>query len=199
MLSGRRFGEHVEFPPFAPPKPQLIPSEGFNPGDFVETRVARLYYYRDAHRVAQIINRNIRSYNQAAVTQAERRAEGSRDDAQQATDDRRAAERQAIRAAEQAREKENELAAAKSALMEARQARSSIAVENANVAELKRRIEIAPEAEKKGLESQLQIALQRQAQESANLARFGGEVGVAAFEKNVAASNKPWLVIVKPS
>lgn len=187
ILGGRRFGEHVEFPPFAPPKPQLMPSEGFNPGDFVETRVARLYYYRDAHRVAQIINRNIRSYNQAAVTQAERRAEGSRDEAQQATDDRRAAERQAIRAAEQAREKENELAAAKSALMEARQARSSIAVENANVAELKRRIEIAPEAEKKGLESQLQFALQRQAQEGANLARFGGEEGVAAFETNVAA------------
>ncbi len=187
ILGGRRFGEHVEFPPYTPPKPQIIPPEGFNPGDFVETRVARLYYYRDAHRVAQIINRNIRSYNQAAVTQAERRAENSRDEAQQATDDRRAAERQAVRAAEQAREKENELAAARSALTEARQARSSIAVENANVAELKRRIELAPEAEKKGIQSELQFALQRQAQEGANLARFGGEAGVDAIEKNVAA------------
>ncbi|MEP4685830.1 MAG: hypothetical protein ABJ015_29800, partial [Rhodopirellula bahusiensis] len=58
---GRKFGQHVAFTPFAPPQKQTIPDEGFNPGDFVETRVARLYYFRDAHRVAQIINRNIRS------------------------------------------------------------------------------------------------------------------------------------------
>jgi hypothetical protein len=85
----RKFGEHIEFPPFAPPTKQTIPEEGFNPGDVVDTRVARLFYYRDAHRVAQIINRNIRSYNQAAVTQAERRAETSRDDADRLTDERR--------------------------------------------------------------------------------------------------------------
>ena len=32
-----------------------------------ETAVARLYDYRNAHRVAQIVNRLTRSYNQAAV------------------------------------------------------------------------------------------------------------------------------------
>ena len=104
-----------------PPTKQIIPPEGFNPGDFVETRVAQLYYYRDAHRVAQIINRNIRSYNQAAVTLEERRAQTARDDADNATDDRRQKEREAVRAAEQARNAEQQLATAQQALANASQ------------------------------------------------------------------------------
>ncbi len=42
-------------------------ANGFNPSDKVVLRVVRLYYFRDAHRVAQIVNRKSRSYNRAAV------------------------------------------------------------------------------------------------------------------------------------
>ena len=122
-------GEHVEFTPFAPPKKQEIPKEGFNPGDNVETRVARLFYYRDAARVAQIINRNVKSYNQAAVTIAERTAENSRDSADGATDERRERERAAVRAAERAREAEQKLADAQQKLAGAQALQAEIAID----------------------------------------------------------------------
>lgn len=121
VLPERKFGEHIEFPPYAPPTKQAIPPEGYNPADYVTTRVARLYYYRDAVRVAQIINRNVRSYNQAAVDQAERRAEQARDEADDATDKRREVEREAVRAAQQSRNAESKLAGAHEVLAIARQ------------------------------------------------------------------------------
>lgn len=114
----RERGEHVPFPLFTPPTPAPTPEEGFNPADYVQTRVARLYYFRDAHRVAEILNRNVRSYNRAAVTQAERRAEEARDDADSKTDERRAKEREAIRSAQAARNAEGKLASARQALPE---------------------------------------------------------------------------------
>ncbi len=126
----------MEFSPYAPPTQQVIPKEGFNPGDFVETRVAQLYYYRDAHRVAQILNRNIRSFNQAAVTQAERRAENSRYAADSATDERREKERAAVRTAEQARAEEQRLAAAQQELAELQRLENGIAIDNAEEARL---------------------------------------------------------------
>ena len=189
VLPTRKFGEHVEFPPFAPPKAQAIPAEGFNPGDFVETRVARLYYYRDAHRVAQIINRNIRSYNQAAVTQAERRSEESRDQANQLTDDRRKAERDAIRAAEQARKAEQELNAARSALNEAKEVQNGVNVETARETEIKRRLQVIPKEspEAVALNQELENTLQRRATNAANLAKFGGESAITTLSSQVAA------------
>ncbi|MBI1312532.1 hypothetical protein GC176_14665 [bacterium] len=45
--------------------------------EVVSARV-ELYYFRDAHRAAQIINRRVRSYNRAAVTAAEQAAEVAR-------------------------------------------------------------------------------------------------------------------------
>jgi hypothetical protein len=188
VLPTRKFGEHVEFPPFAPPKAQAIPAEGFNPGDFVETRVARLYYYRDAHRVAQIINRNIRSYNQAAVTQSERRSEESRDQANQLTDDRRKAERDAVRAAEQARKGEQELNAARSVLDEAREAQSAVRVETSNESEINRRLLAVPpdSDEAKVLSQTLEETRRRRATNTANLARFGGDSAIESLKTQVA-------------
>ena len=52
-----------------------------NPSDKVETRVARLYYYRDAHRVAQIINRKVQSHNRQGVDMARQLADKARADA----------------------------------------------------------------------------------------------------------------------
>jgi len=99
-------GLYVEFPEYT--KPRKYP-DGFNPADRVETRVSRLYYYRDAHRVAQIINRNARSYNRAAVQMHQQIVDHSRMIANQATNDRRAKERNAVKAAQDTRQAEAEL------------------------------------------------------------------------------------------
>ncbi len=136
-------GQHVEFPPFAPPAPQ--PIEVFNPDDRVETRVARLYYFRDAHRVAQIINRNVRSYNRAAVDQAERLAEDARDSADQLTDDRRSAEREAVRAAEELRRLEHEIEAAEDQYAKAVELQSQYDQADTEAKALQKQIDNLPE------------------------------------------------------
>ena len=107
-IRGRSFGKNVEFPEFLPVKPS--PAKEINPGDKVVTKVVRLYYFRDAHRVAQLINRTTRSLSHAAVTQAQRRAEKARSDADSLTDERRANERAAVQAATDLRRVENEIA-----------------------------------------------------------------------------------------
>jgi hypothetical protein len=91
-------------------KPRKVP-DGFNPSDHVETRLARLYYYRDAHRVAQIINRTTQSYNRAGVDMQRQLADRARIEADQTTEARKQAEYNAIVAAQQTRRAEHELSA----------------------------------------------------------------------------------------
>jgi len=196
VLADRKYGEHIAFPPYAPPKQQTIPPEGFNPGDFVETRVARLYYFRDAHRVAEIINRNIRSYNQAAVTLAERRAEQSRDDADASTDERREKERAAVRSAEQARNAEQKLAAARETLSEVQGLKNTI-VDGTKKKEEKdaKLIGLPPvpaggandpyAQERMKLTAESEALRKRIAESDANLARFGGDAAVTALAESV--------------
>ncbi len=131
-------GQHVEFPNFVP-RQRLGPG-GFNPGDHVETRVVRLYYYRDAHRVAEIINRNVQSYNRAAVDQKRREAESSRNRAETLTDDRRSNEREAVQAAQEARQAEHELQRAEEL---AGQARAKAAQDSTNLKASELRVEAA--------------------------------------------------------
>jgi hypothetical protein len=123
-------GDYVAFGEYTNPRPFI---NGFNPSDHVETRVSRLYYYRDAHRVAQIINRDSRSHNRAAVDMHQQLANKARTIADQATDDRRAKEREAVRASQQTREAERELQQA-----EATAQRAAEEAANAN-AELQRK------------------------------------------------------------
>lgn len=111
--------KHVEFPEYTA-RPDRNKKSIFNPGDRVETRVARLYYFRDAHRAAQIVNRNVKSYNRAAVTMAQQAAEEARTVANQKTADRKQREAAAIRAAEATRAAEQELAAARQTLEDIR-------------------------------------------------------------------------------
>ncbi|MDY3560348.1 Ig-like domain-containing protein [Gemmata sp. JC673] len=99
-------GKPVEFPDYV--KFRVSP-DGFNPSDRVETRVMRLYYYRDAHRVAQLINRTVKSYNAATVDIRRRTADAVRDNADKAEDDRKALEAEAVRAAQEARAAEAEV------------------------------------------------------------------------------------------
>ncbi len=112
-------GPHVPFPEYVRRK-ERQPEDIFNPGDKVETRVARLYYIRDAHRVAQIINRNVKAYNQAGVDRTKLDAKSARNSAEQATRDRQIKERDAIRAAEGNRQLERELAGARQELEQMR-------------------------------------------------------------------------------
>src|SRR5262249_15833105 len=86
------------------------------------------YYFRDAHRVAQIVNREVRSYNRVAVDTRRRMADRARREADEATDARRLQEIRAIRAAQAARSAEARLrqaqtdpAAAKQRELHARQ------------------------------------------------------------------------------
>lgn len=116
-----RTGKHVPFEEYTK-RPPRKENEVFNPGDKVETRVARLYYFRDAHRVAQIVNRNVQSYNRAAVKMNERLAEDARNEANAKTDERRTKERAAIRAAETTREEERKLNDLRTALEQSRAA-----------------------------------------------------------------------------
>ncbi len=108
----RETGRHVEFPEYLPTASQPETERRWNPSDHVETRVVRLYYFRDAHRLAQIINRTAKSYNRAAVDLEQRRAADARNRANELTDERRHKEREAYHIAEDLRRLEHDLVAA---------------------------------------------------------------------------------------
>lgn len=112
-LPRRSRGEFVEYPPFLPGKED---EAGFNPNDRVETRVARLYFFRDAHRVAQIINRLAESYNRQGVSASQQLASQARREANEATEQRFASEQKAIRAAQETRRLQEELAGIRAGL-----------------------------------------------------------------------------------
>lgn len=114
-------GKQVEFAEFQPTLPQPQFARRINPADKVVTEVVRLYYYRDAHRVAQLINRTAESLNRAAVDLARRRAEDARVSADDATDQRRSSEREAVRRVEELRRAEHEAAQARQDLTAAQQ------------------------------------------------------------------------------
>ncbi|WP_166822066.1 coiled-coil domain-containing protein [Thalassoroseus pseudoceratinae] len=99
-------GPPVEFPEYTPPRP---PTNGFNPSDKVVTAVARLYYFRDAHRVAQIINRKVKSYNRQQADTNQVIADRALSTAERAVFERRAEELRAVRAAQSARQSEEML------------------------------------------------------------------------------------------
>lgn len=100
----REKGEHVEYPAFLRPGPSPVKVEGFDPGDKVDTRVIRLFYFRDAHRVVEIINRDAKQLNAAGVDREKFLAQEARIKAENLTDDRRMAEIKAIQAVARARE-----------------------------------------------------------------------------------------------
>ncbi len=117
---------HIEFKEF---EPRTEIGEGFNPSDKVVTRVARLYYFRDAHRVAQIVNRTAMSYNKTNVEMAQQWADRSLRKADEATDDRKRLEVKAVRAAQESRAAENALAQAQQALASVRSRQAATASE----------------------------------------------------------------------
>lgn len=103
----------IEYPEFVAPRQS---SQGFNPSDKVETRVARLYFYRDAHRVAQILNRRAESYNRQGVTARRQLADKSRQEAERIGTERLNAERFAVAQANRTRQLERDLSDAQRSL-----------------------------------------------------------------------------------
>lgn len=118
-IPGPKRVPHVEFQEYT--KSRKNPDE-FLPSDHVETRVARLYYFRDAHRVAQIINREVESLNRAATTMQKQLADKARRAADQGTDERRGYEQRAVQAAQFARQAESVLEQEEQAKAQAEQA-----------------------------------------------------------------------------
>jgi hypothetical protein len=113
-------GPYVPYREYTEPRKN---PEGFNPGDHVETRVVRLYYFRDAHRVAQIINRDVKSYNRVAVDTRRRLAEQARTDATNQSMKRKVYERDAVQSAQDTRVQEHQLQDAQQKLQNAAQRR----------------------------------------------------------------------------
>ncbi|MEI7698517.1 MAG: hypothetical protein WCK86_01870 [Planctomycetia bacterium] len=111
-------GDSPEYPEYTNPRTY---SAGFNPSDKVVARMVRMHYFRDAHRVVQLINRKAQSYNRAAVDMKEQFADATRREADRVTVDRREFENKAVRAAQQARAAENALEQHQQALITSRQ------------------------------------------------------------------------------
>ena len=110
-------GPNVAYPEFTEPRKSSV---GFNPSDKVVTKIARLYYFRDAHRVVQLVNREARSYNRQGVDVQQQLTDNSRRQADDATGERQGAERAAIQAASQARAAEQMLKQYQQGLIESR-------------------------------------------------------------------------------
>jgi hypothetical protein len=123
-------GESPEYKEFTDPRETTT---GFNPSDKVISRMARLYYFRDAHRVVQLINRKAQSFNRAAVDAQEQVADAARKNADQSTVDRREAENSAIRAAKEARAAETALEEHQQALITSRKTLATLTDDLAQV------------------------------------------------------------------
>lgn len=173
-------GAYVPFPEYTKPRPII---DGFNPSDHVEARVSRLYYFRDAHRVAQIINRDVKSYNRAAVDTQQQLADKSRQIADQATDQRREKERKAVDAAKKTREAEREL-------QEAEALAANAANQAANAAADQQRIDSALRNPATARTEQEQTALQAQADNVGNALTQLERVAESARSRAEAAYNK---------
>ncbi|MFO0939722.1 MAG: hypothetical protein U0930_03035 [Pirellulales bacterium] len=104
-------GPAVEFPPnvVAPKAPGHSDTNEIRPSSRVVTRVVRLYYYRNADHVAEIINRRTQQYNLAQSNARKSLAEQLGEKAEDATSERRNSERLAEQAAKKTREAEKEL------------------------------------------------------------------------------------------
>jgi len=102
-------GPHVAFPPFLQPGVSVHASADDRGAHEVISARVETYYFRDAHRLAQILNRGVQSYQAAAVSLLERSAESARDTFDQAKSGRREAEFNAERVAQELRQKKKEL------------------------------------------------------------------------------------------
>ena len=103
LSGGPQRGKYVPYPDTLPRRREND-EKTTNPFGTVTTRTARLFYFRDADRVVEIVRRDVQKLNLVGKTDAERKAADARTDANQKTDRRRGLESLAIRAAQRTRE-----------------------------------------------------------------------------------------------
>lgn len=110
-------GPHVPFPQFLDRGDDPVADSG-NRSSSNEVIAARVetYYFRDAHRLAQILNRGVKSYQAAAVSLLERAAQDAGESFEVAKSRRRELEFNASEKAKELRQKKKELATVAAAL-----------------------------------------------------------------------------------
>ncbi len=170
---------HIEYPEFTAPRES---TKGFNPSDKVETRVARLYFYRDAHRVAQILNRKVQSYNRQGVAVRRQLADKSRQEAEQLTTERMEVERYAVQLAQETRRLENELSDAQRSLD-----RSLQELQNASFGLNTAQLDDSDRARQQQVVNQLEATVQSFASRAASLER-----DVRQARDQEVAANERW-------
>jgi hypothetical protein len=152
----RPTGPAIDFPQYSQ-REELDPDTNFNPGDHVETRVVRLYYNRDAHRVAQIINRDIKQWNASGVNDARTFATNARSEADQARGVREDEEADAIVASELMETLERQLTVAQKAAGKAQERFERIKEYKKQVNELRQADATANKSEIDRLENGLEL------------------------------------------
>ncbi len=166
---GRQPGNQVEFPRFLKPGDE---KETANPADRVDTRVVPLYYFRDARRVAQIINRNVKNLNQVGYEQDQRFAERGRQEAEEKTDERRYLESLSVQDAQRTRRAESEAQQLREQLAEAQRRTEELTVQNAVIAnQVEKLKELEDEEKKKELEFRYGLVKSRNDAELEQLAK----------------------------
>lgn len=128
---GSQQGGQVEYPRFV--RPGDGTASEFDPGDRVDTRVVQLYYFRDARRIVELINRNVKDLNQAGYDEAQRFAQEARKKAEERIDERRFDETLAVESAVKARETEAALSKAREALAKAQQAKADLIFQRSEI------------------------------------------------------------------
>ena len=119
------------------------PTPGFNPSDKVVTRVARLYYYRDAHRVAQILNSEVKSLNQKGYNEAQITADRARTTYEQTVKKRRIQEKKTVQAAKDLRAVESDYRTQQQILSGLVRERAQLKDDGSNVSDKKDKLENA--------------------------------------------------------
>lgn len=104
-------GPHVPFPQFLDRGNDPVEdSDDRSSSNEVITARVETYYFRDAHRLAQILNRGVKSYQAAAVSLLERAAQDAGDTFEVAKSRRRELEFNAAEKARELRQRKKELA-----------------------------------------------------------------------------------------
>lgn len=178
-IGSGKTGKHVAFPEFIGPAEiddSVIKGDSSRVlrNEVVTARV-ELYYFRDAHRVAQIINRNVKSFNAAAVTTLQRAAETARDEFESAKFSRKEAEQAAREAAIDLRQKENRLATLVGELRSQLQVRRALDSTNDRIQE--KEVELAGAtnaAEKASIQAEITRLTVEKNQLERETARFSG-------------------------
>lgn len=197
-LDASATGPHITFPEFVGrgknSTPTVVEAADKSVDNEVITARVELYYFRDAHRVAQLVNRNSRSYSAAAVTLQERAAEDAREITDAAKSRRREAEFKAEEAAKELRIKKNELARLVSELRASLTEQTNLAEENKSLLSRKK----ALEKERGALDTNSAAGKKRMTEIDDELSAVGDRIAEIAAQDNTQKTAMKAADYIKP-